>query len=117
MAINFELNRISIDDYTLVATDDAQNITISFAIQNLRTDAEPEDYFRGETDTIKAYDPEDKERLDMQFNAWLYDYDAETVEEVVEHLKTAFTDWMDYLEVVHTSVNEDLNWYKGHRIN
>ena len=90
MAINFELNRISIDDYTLVATDDAQNITISFAIQNLRTDAEPEDYFRGETDTVKAYDPEDKERLDMQFNTWLYDYDAETVEEVVEHLKTAF---------------------------
>lgn len=117
MAINYELTRLTFDDYALVATDDTQNVTISFYIQNLRTVAKPEDYFRGETDTVEAYDPEDKERLDMQFNTWLYDYDAETVEEVVEHLKTVFTNWMDYLKVVHTSINEDLSWYKGYRIN
>lgn len=102
----YTVERTTLNDYTITATDSATGYSVEFGVQNIRLADETADYWRGQVVDYNldgygfAYDV-----FICELYADGYEYDDESGEWVIENCLHEFAKWMEY---IHTA-EEDHN--------
>ena len=97
----YTIERATLNDYTITATDTTTGYTVIFIVQNLRLVNETADYWRGQVADYNlggygfAY-----EVFIGELYADGYEYDDESDEWVIENCLHEFAKWMEY---IHTA--------------